>query len=588
MHKLYSLFALLLTATMSICAQAPTYTKVRLQFSETNANGTTVSVVDQAGQPIEGATATLEAIEKQDGSNAPVSTTLQTANAHLLTPVYTNAENNGWVLTFKLNGLQGQFNKALVDLHAMNAGGGYQNDANIKYWTANLCTGTDLEDMTDFGTSEQYGISDPKYQDGNTRHVEATIPGNEVTEFTNDMYVKLHVVKVKGGGCFCGLQYIDFPMYNPDAKFTTITWNLKDSEGNIKATDTHENCEEGTEVSAQFAYPFLTIDGETTTTAGKEDQTIDLTYTENYPFAVTTDATSPVYGKLHGHSNQNRYIYLTEEGMGHDTTTEPEEFTDNYMWYITGNCFEGFQLWNKAFPGQPLKATTPVASVNEESEASSLWQLREGRGGSKFADKSFFTLWQEGVTYLNCQGDLKYWQNADEGSTFYFEEEIPEPEDPFTVAYDGDETITITPKDPEATYFWGIANNDVMGLLSYTNVYDFFEGYLLPYFWEEDMCTGEITMTDTEYSDIWQYGLTVGLNYILVANGYWDAEANEGEGGAVRTGDIEVYEITTGEPTGVGTVLNQQASKSAYNLQGKLVNKLQRGIMIQNGKKVLR
>lgn len=216
-------------------------TYLRLQFSETTANSTTVSVVDKAGNAIEGASAELVGVQKKDGSSDPVTCTLQTQNGHLLTPQYTNAPGNGWILTFRLNGVTtGKFNKAAADLHAMNAQGGYQNDANIKYWTANLSTGTSEEAMTDFGTSARYGISDPQYQDGSTRHVEVAIPGGNTVEYADGMLVKLYVMKVEGGGCFAGVKYLDLLYVTPREELANVlaeagTHNVGESLGQYNA-----------------------------------------------------------------------------------------------------------------------------------------------------------------------------------------------------------------------------------------------------------------------------------------------------------------------------------------------------------------
>lgn len=216
-------------------------TYLRLQFSETTENSTTVSVVDKAGNAIEGASAELVGVQKKDGSSDPVTCTLQTQNGHLLTPQYTNAAGNGWILTFRLNGVTtGKFNKAAADLHAMNAQGGYQNDANIKYWTANLSTGTSEEAMTDFGTSARYGISDPQYQDGSTRHVEVAIPGGNTVEYADGMLVKLYVMKVEGGGCFAGVKYLDLLYVTPREKLANVlaeagTHNVGESLGQYNA-----------------------------------------------------------------------------------------------------------------------------------------------------------------------------------------------------------------------------------------------------------------------------------------------------------------------------------------------------------------
>ncbi len=277
--------------------------------------------------------------------------------------------------------------------------------------------------------------------------------------------------------------------------------------------------------------------------------------------------------------------------------TEATEVAEYLIRFVPGD-FEGsyyMQFGDGSFWGAKESGNAELKAYTDFAENYLVYGV-DGTEGIGINQTNNGTTFGRILDNNGADATVAYWDNGKvttTGNNLWFiypvELEAPAPEVEFTVAYDGDETITVTPKDPEATYFWGIANDAVMGIQSYSDVYEFFEGYLLPYFWEQDMCTGEITMTDTEYRGIWSYGMTEGLNYILVANGYWDPEANEGEGVAVRTGDIEVYEITTGEPTGVGTVLRSEASsRLTFNLQGQRVNKVQRGLNIVGGKKVLK
>lgn len=188
-----------------------------------------------------------------------------------------------------------------------------------------------------------------------------------------------------------------------------------------------------------------------------EGLVVNVVCEEALPFTTSTEA-KPVYGYLRGHSNQIRYIYVNEEGAGMDTGNlqeEMTEFADNYLWFISGNLLDGFQLHNKAYG--VLRATEGQTSVN--GEANSVWQLRAGSAGSKLTE-NIFALWAEGVTYMNCQGGLKYWDDNDAGSTFTFnvvETEEPEPTAvTFEFTDNEDGTITITPSDLKALYFFNI------------------------------------------------------------------------------------------------------------------------------------
>lgn len=173
----------------------------------------------------------------------------------------------------------------------------------------------------------------------------------------------------------------------------------------------------GETVAAPEAQDFANILGYDEEAVVAEGLEVIVNCEENLPFEVTTDMTAPVYGYLRGHSNQIRYIYVDENGMGKDERVNEEktEFEDNYVWCITGNLVDGFELYN--LKHGVLRAAEGQTSVN--GEASSVWQLRPGTAGSALTE-NFFALWQEDVTYLNCQGDLKYWDDNDQGSTFVF------------------------------------------------------------------------------------------------------------------------------------------------------------------------
>ncbi len=176
---------------------------VRLTFSGTSNSGKTVTVTDQHGNVISGATATITSIQKHNGGTLS-NTTLQTASSDILTPVYDNTgTNQGWEVTFQITGLtSGSFNKAKVDLHALNSSGGYQNDSYIKYWDMTVST-----NGTALGTASRCDISNPNYGN-NPRHHEFSVTGSEVN-YSSPLTLKLRLTKVEGAGCFCGVKYID-------------------------------------------------------------------------------------------------------------------------------------------------------------------------------------------------------------------------------------------------------------------------------------------------------------------------------------------------------------------------------------------
>ncbi|MCQ2293214.1 MAG: hypothetical protein MJZ54_04190 [Bacteroidaceae bacterium] len=166
---------------------------------------------------------------------------------------------------------------------------------------------------------------------------------------------------------------------------------------------------------------FVTIVSTSDLTDLHDGDVVTVECEENLPFLVTTDEDAPIYGIIHGHSNQDRYIYVDDSGNGKDTGSagDPENVNDNYLWYITGNLIDGFRLHNKAFGGETLKGTETIATIN--GTASDIWELRGATHGSKFKEQDVFSLYQENVEYLNSHVNLNYWSTNDEGSSFYFE-----------------------------------------------------------------------------------------------------------------------------------------------------------------------
>ena len=86
-----------------------------------------------------------------------------------------------------------------------------------------------------------------------------------------------------------------------------------------------------------------------TVQVGENQVTVQCT--ENLPFPKTTDLNSPKWFAIDMHSNQARYMWHYEADNQNIKVAVPEDLVsiskdDAYFWCLTGNVFDGFQIYN--------------------------------------------------------------------------------------------------------------------------------------------------------------------------------------------------------------------------------------------------
>ena len=146
----------------------------------------------------------------------------------------------------------------------------------------------------------------------------------------------------------------------------------------------------------------------------------------NLPFQVSTDYDNAKWYYLYGHSSYNGSgLYTDEDEIKWQQGVR--ESTDEYKWAFIGNPIEGFKLINKASGnGKYMQGTNPVGMGTTEKA----WILKKQTNTNYQSNGQGFGLWDATLTYINVRssiGNLQYWTNLDQGSTFWTEE-VPEGE----------------------------------------------------------------------------------------------------------------------------------------------------------------
>lgn len=166
---------------------------------------------------------------------------------------------------------------------------------------------------------------------------------------------------------------------------------------------------------------FITFTQPVGTVTGGENVTVNCT--ENLPFEKTTDLKNPKWFAIDMHSNQKRYMCHYEADNQNISVAVPGDLVsiskdDAYFWCLTGNVFDGFQIYNKkAGTNKSLNTTTDKPQITE-GEKHTIWHIVKPQ--SSISNAACFKA--DNTQFLNHQGDntLGYWSDADEGSSCRF------------------------------------------------------------------------------------------------------------------------------------------------------------------------
>lgn len=190
---------------------------------------------------------------------------------------------------------------------------------------------------------------------------------------------------------------------------------------------------------------FITFTQPVGTVTGGENVTVNCT--ENLPFEKTTDLNSPKWFAIDMHSNQKRYMWHYEADNQNIKVAVPEDLVsiskdDAYFWCLTGNVFDGFQIYNKkAGTTKSLNTTDAKPQITEGEHTT--WHIVKPK--SSISNAACFKA--DNTQYLNHQGDntLGYYANPDEGSSCRFFK-------PATIAIEQAEVIANIPANAVGGY----------------------------------------------------------------------------------------------------------------------------------------
>ena len=204
---------------------------------------------------------------------------------------------------------------------------------------------------------------------------------------------------------------------------TTITWNVKDGNNNVVASQTLENCVEGTSYTTSLNAYGTTISGNKTVTATKENQTIDLTYTVDsslIPFQFSDGyAANANWYKL---TIRSKYVYYDAANNKCNVTNDaPASVSKKDLFAFLGNPFN-VVIINAAL-GEGKAFTAPL----QDNGLLTGTEISNASGFSFENNDNHYVFRGNGSTdcYVNQLGSgLGYWKNGagarDNGSTFTF------------------------------------------------------------------------------------------------------------------------------------------------------------------------
>lgn len=247
MKKNYLIFFLLLAIGMQ---QAIAASGITLTFNRTgtSAESVAVSVLDENGASINGASATLASSHSLRSTAGNITNEIVVPNV--------NANTSPQIkLTVTIEGVPEGFsyNKVGLDIHALNGQNSYQDpsDGVTRHWNINAKNGESSDALSNFGALSDIDIAAGVGSSGAVHKVwEIT---SATTESTGNIVLELTITKgTTNMGCYFGLSQIDFtldstvpepePEPEPDdsnGKVYTIQWKNTGANYITEGNDTY-------------------------------------------------------------------------------------------------------------------------------------------------------------------------------------------------------------------------------------------------------------------------------------------------------------------------------------------------------------
>lgn len=394
--------------------------------------------------------------------------------------------------------------------------------------------------------------------------------------------------------------------------FYTVTYNFVYNE-DVKYSTT-------TSIAANAAYPAVEVPalpyGVTTSATTPEGSVTENTVKE---FVLTVEKELPFstdtwyYAQMHANGNVTAYIQDTNEATNVDWNDHSVDATeiDAHLWKFVGDIWSGIKVINKA-TGRAIVSTSGAAVLGDAANATAFVPTNSQAGGNWFCLK-----YPTNNQYLNAQGNqaegkgtVNAWTDNDNGSSFllteYKETEvvvsaadyatlylgqatyIPEGVEVYIVAEAGAGSATLAPVEG------GVLPANTGVILKNAGTYTFKTAGATATV-EGNLLSGSVTDTYVEGT---AYVLSNGAEGIGLYKAVLNKNAEGGEGTThflnnankaylpVTTGS-QVLRFNFGETTGIeNAIVGENGNAAIFDLSGRRVAKMQKGIYIVNGKKV--
>ena len=402
-------------------------------------------------------------------------------------------------------------------------------------------------------------------------------------------------------------------------EFCDITYNFVYNEA-VKYTST-------TSVAKNAAYPAVvvpTLPYGVTANAATPEGTVTETATFNFeltvehelPFVAAADVNSIntwYYAQMHRNANVTAYVEDNENEHNNvewaDKTVAANEI-DSHLWGFAGDIWNGIKMVNKG-TGRAIVSTSGAAVMGDAANATAFIPTY-----SNGAYSEWFCLKYPESNYLNAQGDIiASWGDADNGSSFkltsYQEKTVTISEVDYSTLY-----LDYATYIPEGVEVYAVSSieNGYVALEAVEGVLPANTGVILKnagdYTFVAAGATGNATsLLQGSTTDTY----VAGNAYVLAAKkgvvGLYKAILNKDENGAegtthfknnafkaylpVAEGEEAPAMFTLGrggedeDTTGIDQLISN-GEVVIYDLAGRRVEKMEKGIYIVNGKKVIR
>ena len=429
-----------------------------------------------------------------------------------------------------------------------------------------------------------------------------------------------------GGGTGNGSYFVGYDTNNANSasswfivpvvyqEFHDVTYNFVYG-GQVKYTTT-------TSVADGANYPAVVVPtlpygvtvGATTTPEGTvtEPTEVEFTLTVERELPFKTDTWC--YAQMHANGSVTAYIQDTNEATNVDWNDHIVEATeiDAHLWKFVGDIWSGIKVINKA-TGRAIVSTSGAAVLGDVANATAFVPTNSQANGNWFCLK-----YPTNNQYLNAQGNqaegkgtVSSWTDNDNGSslllTEYKETEVAVSAAGYATLYLGQ--ATYIPADVEVYAVTGIEGGWAT-MTAVEGVLPANTGVILKnagtYTFKTAAATGSVegnllrgSVEDT-YVEGEAYVLANGTKGV----GLYKAKLNKDETGdegnthflnnankaylPVAVAGARFLGFDFGTETGIGEVETESENAVIFDLAGRRVQGVQKGIFIVNGKKVVK